>query len=650
MLTGSGTNVAVPIGTTFTTANGTTFATTSELDLNSGNTWTGNVTAINAAYTNISVRAAGNINETIQLGAYLNVIPSQIQVSVNGVLWTRQFDLFNASSTSQIYQVKFNDDDTCYLLFGDGVYGARLPADAQIIVNFYTGGGPQGNGIPVGTVTSLVSSFTNSSTLNLITNTTVSSGGNSRDSISTIIANLPAQQRQVSGLVNKNDIPSTLMQNLSWLAAAYVYRTFNNINGTSVPVSTVVAYPYSNDIISMNGSQLSALTALLASRGELGVQWQAQSALKAPIALQANVRLANKNLQSQTQAQIVLALNGTSGSSPFVFDGLGFTNEYTRPQMNNVINDVSNVLYSEITQFQKIPYALSFSGNQSSTGSFLDITADAEEGYLQFSASSTSNANAQFFLPWHTDQIGSNFAIDSAKNYLVQSYNYGSGTANTIFNDVSGPYISGTATGPLVVNQNNVNWKPQQFSGSNWVMKYLLQVQYVENGVSKQYVYHIASSSFNTIVTVEPWASPLNGGPGISASLSSSNVSQVQYSIIRDLTNGLTGTLQTATNNLLFVAYNTANSLHFYSSNITSQIPLGEYSYMTFVEPSLTVNGSTNIYYSSNQRVAITTSGSLSVGDVIQVYTTEKNAKRLLFKAPNEVFTLASQNITLNFI
>lgn len=652
-ITGSDT-VSIPLGSIFGTANATRFSTTAQLDLNPGNSYTGTVNAICADYTNITTRGAGNVKEKVQI-QFQNVIPDQVQVFVNGTQWERVRDLFDVDSTSQVYQIRLNEDETSYIIFGDGVYGQRVPADSQIFVNVFYGGGTIGNGIVVGAVNRLLDSFTNSANIKYIGNTSVTSGGNARASISSIREALPGQQRQVAGLVNKQDIPNTLKRSLPWLADAIVSRGFNNVGGIAIPTATVVALPYSSDVTSMNGTQQNALSALLSARGELGVNWTSSSARKAPLALYGKVKLVNKNLQSQKDAEIKKALNATSGSSPFVFDGLGFNVERTSQELENNISSVEGVAYCQIDKLYAIPFALSVSGTAATTASFLDIEidSDSEDGYYEFNAVNTTAASGNFFLPFNPDQLSTNFARDTSRDFTVETYSYGSASTNTFLNDNAavGPFISGGfTTQKLTLNQTNTVWETNQFSGTTWRDKFILGVEYTENSTIKKYYYHIMSNSFNTIYTSEIASAPINGGVGISGSLSSSAISNLKYTIYRDMSNMSTGSLITSNGQTMNVVYNNENTLFFTTTDALSKVPTGEYSHVKFSEPILTASATRLPYFSARNALKIITSGSLVSSDLIRVYTTPLNTAKLSYKYYTYVYTLADTDIRLTYI
>ena len=267
-LTSDGTTLTIPLGTQFATEGGVRFSLTSEVSLNSGNSYTATATVVHAEHSRKELRASGNIKEVLFLNSQ-DVCVEDLQVRVNGTVWARATDLGDAVSTSQIYLVEFDDFGNAYLVFGDGTYGQRLPADASVNIDVFSGGGPSGNGIAVGEITSLVDAFENSTNLTTISNTSISSGGKARDSIENIVASIPAKQRQVAGYINREDTPKALKRDLSWLQDASIERSFNSVSGVAIPTAVITALPYSSDVVDMSAPQQSELNTKLTNKGEL---------------------------------------------------------------------------------------------------------------------------------------------------------------------------------------------------------------------------------------------------------------------------------------------------------------------------------------------------------------------------------------------
>ena len=82
----------------------------------------------------------------------VNVLPDSIVVTINGVTWTNLYQsgnsFVNSGTTSTHYRLSYNADNSCYIEFGDGVYGA-IPGSFPISVQYAYGGGSGSNvGLP----------------------------------------------------------------------------------------------------------------------------------------------------------------------------------------------------------------------------------------------------------------------------------------------------------------------------------------------------------------------------------------------------------------------------------------------------------------------------------------------------------------------
>jgi len=649
-------DVTIPIGTTLSTSNGTEFCTSVATTLNSGNSYTATVECIHSDFEQIVTRGSGQISERIETNRK-DVLLSQSVVTVNGTVWTRVNSWADSSSSSQHYQFRLNDNGTAYVLFGDGTRGTRLSSDASVVIDLFTNENPlAGNAQAIGTITTLVDSFTNSSNISTVSNTTASSGGKARDSIEEIRAKIPAQQRQVSGLVNKKDLASALKKDLGWLADATSFRTFENIGGVAVPTNTVYAYPYNNTTVSeLSTAQQTELNNHLANRGELGVQWSSANALTSSLELGLEVKVGNKNLEGQKSAEISNALTNLSASSLFHFSNLGFNKSYKKQQILDVVDSISDILFSKVTKFSRIPVPLVVSGSAYASASFLDLEIgsefESEDGRFRFEAVSTTECSSTFHRPFKTDQIGVDYIRDTNQNYIVEEINF-SGSA---FNDTTGPWVKALpSSGKLQIRQNTNVWSDQQFSASDYTKSRILRIQYVdENAESvKECFYHISSSDYQSINCVQTASSPLNSANSITGSLSGTNFSNVRVWILKDQTNqGSEGFISTPNGQTLTCSYNTENTLYL-TSDPTSKVPVGEYSHINFREPVLDL--STGVFQSHNNHLRVRLDSTLTnftaSQDVIDVYTTNKNSSKVEYKEKSEVFTLETKNIQIRFI
>jgi hypothetical protein len=67
--------------------------------------------------------------------------PAAMEVSVDGQLWTRTFNLQKAGPDDRVFELT-NDGR---VVFGDGEHGAQPPAGSSVQVSYRAGGGAAGN-------------------------------------------------------------------------------------------------------------------------------------------------------------------------------------------------------------------------------------------------------------------------------------------------------------------------------------------------------------------------------------------------------------------------------------------------------------------------------------------------------------------------
>jgi hypothetical protein len=637
-------DVTVPKGSQVVTSNGEVFSTLDELVLSAAGSLTGDVNAIHADYESIAYRARGDAGEVIDLNKD-DILVDNLTVTVDGVVWTKVDNLFGQSSTAQVYRVVFDERNRVSIRFGNGIYGRRLAADANIIIDVYSGGGPAGNSIGVGELTSFLSSFVNSSNVSSVTNAASPSGGDGADSLDDIAAAIPAQLRQIAGLINSEDMAQVIKANLSFVADANAERKYQIVNNTFVPTVMVSAYPNNDTVVAMSSAQSTELSNFLTDRGQLGVVFTAQDAYAAPIEIEIEVRLSNKNLEAQKTAEIKAALTTNSGA-PFAFKGLGFNVAYKMQDILNIVEEIDGVLFARLKKFSRVPHALVSQGFDASVNGFADIELgdEAEDGYFQFRAVSSSTANVSFFRPFKTDSVGVDFIRSSETNWLKEEYSFTDGGA---LDDTNGPYIK-ISGNKLVFNQISRVWKDDQWNGSTYKDKYLLRVQYVNSeGVTVTSYYHVNDTSIpGTITTLEDADSPISG-TAILATLADSDNTNIVVQILEDQETGASLLTQQGQN--LDITHNDKNTLYL-DSDPSGLVPISQYSYIHFNENPIDTSTDSWIANTEALKMRLHVSEPFSWGDIIDVYTTKTVSDRLYFKHPREVYTLSDTNITIRFI
>ena len=74
----------------------------------------------------------------------LNVLSTTIAMTIGVDTWTLQSTFVYSSPTDKHFRLFFRTDGSCYLMFGDGTYGA-IPSAVDIYISYCTGGGVNSN-------------------------------------------------------------------------------------------------------------------------------------------------------------------------------------------------------------------------------------------------------------------------------------------------------------------------------------------------------------------------------------------------------------------------------------------------------------------------------------------------------------------------
>lgn len=130
-----------------------------------------------------------------------------IRVTVNGFQWQESPSLALEASTSQVYEIKFDELDRMTVVFGDGRSGAILPEDPIIEVEYRVGGGKEGN-ISQGSFDTNISIFgpDGSSYGAYLSNPyTTGSGGRDRETLDEIRSNIVSFSRSNDRAVTPED-------------------------------------------------------------------------------------------------------------------------------------------------------------------------------------------------------------------------------------------------------------------------------------------------------------------------------------------------------------------------------------------------------------------------------------------------------------
>lgn len=196
--------------------------------------------------------------------------PSGVIVTVDNVVWEETASLLFNTYSDNVFQVTFNQNDQAQITFGDGVFGALIPANATVRVSYRVGGGVVGNlpqnsfnfSVPVNEVISGNSTGTTGTNVVLTNSYTVGAGGQDKESISKSKANIVQFVRTNDRAATKEDY-AYLASNFSSPTAGRVKYATAVLNTNLVPREQNIVWLYVW-VEGLNG-QLTAPTLLLKS-------------------------------------------------------------------------------------------------------------------------------------------------------------------------------------------------------------------------------------------------------------------------------------------------------------------------------------------------------------------------------------------------
>ena len=74
----------------------------------------------------------------------INLLEDTLVITINGVTWTKVTTFVNSGIADRHFKLFFRTDNTCYIMFGNGILGA-IPGNFDINASFATGGGTDSN-------------------------------------------------------------------------------------------------------------------------------------------------------------------------------------------------------------------------------------------------------------------------------------------------------------------------------------------------------------------------------------------------------------------------------------------------------------------------------------------------------------------------
>lgn len=202
------------------------------------------------------------------------IIDGSIKLTVNGVLWTEASSLAIETSTDEIYEIATLATGETLLKFGDGIFGAVVPTDAVLLVEYRVGGGNQGN-IPLNSINTSLTGFTvslsNPVTVTVKNSTATGKGGRDAETIEEARVNIPFSTKANDRAVHLDDWQSlsTSFSHPQHGSVAYARATVRTENSL-LEGNIVVVYAWTtgpnNSLVSLSSPLKSALKDHLLSK------------------------------------------------------------------------------------------------------------------------------------------------------------------------------------------------------------------------------------------------------------------------------------------------------------------------------------------------------------------------------------------------
>jgi hypothetical protein len=128
----------------------------------------------------------------------------ELKIGNDPLPWTLQESLAFSREGQKHFIIEIDENDGATVIFGDGAFGAKPPADSEIYVSYRVGGGIKGN-VPQQTIVTIVDAPQLSLLGAHITNPFAATGGADRESIEHAVMHAPEVFRSLKRAVTAED-------------------------------------------------------------------------------------------------------------------------------------------------------------------------------------------------------------------------------------------------------------------------------------------------------------------------------------------------------------------------------------------------------------------------------------------------------------
>lgn len=197
-------NITVPAGTIVNDNNGNSFVTIQEVQIVPGQAGAYS-TAINYSLVSGDNLGVTNGIPLQQILLPVDIVDGSLSITIDGEPWVLYESMGLMLANTQGFIVAVLDDGNAYLIFGDGNNGTIPLTGQQIVANYQTCDGSDGND-PPNTINQLQASFTlpNGILMN-VTNPDYASGGSDFEAIDDVRNHAPRSLRTLNRAVTYQD-------------------------------------------------------------------------------------------------------------------------------------------------------------------------------------------------------------------------------------------------------------------------------------------------------------------------------------------------------------------------------------------------------------------------------------------------------------
>ena len=269
---------------------------------------------------------------------------STLAVRVDGLLWQEADSLFELGPASRGYTTRTGDDDKTSVVFGTGVYGARLPTGTENVAATYRAGTGRGGNVKGGQISQLLTRPTG---VKDVVNPLPASGGADRESLDSAKRSIPISVEALDRLVGIDDFASFALARAGIGKAAAAWLT----DGRRRFVHLTIAGSDDIPIAPMSDLYL-ALIEALAACGDPHLQVQVQVRELAVIALSAGVHVAAGYEWVEVEPRLRAGL-----LDAFSFDRRDLAEDVVLSQILAAAQSVAGVDYLDVDGLTTIPEA-----------------------------------------------------------------------------------------------------------------------------------------------------------------------------------------------------------------------------------------------------------------------------------------------------